>query len=136
MGGVGCGVAAPDVNMEVTMVVLLWRGRRRLGDVDDGEGDEGYVDGWMVVSPRVRMDKWRGGWWPDLVASGLAEKVWRCRKNFEGARKLRGGRFAARVDVSTFFDSYNDAYTCVLAGHHEIVFAAMSGRISFCSMVI
>nr|GEW35563.1 hypothetical protein [Tanacetum cinerariifolium] len=32
-----CGVAVAAVNMVVMMVVLVWRGRRRLGDVDDGE---------------------------------------------------------------------------------------------------
>nr|GEZ67464.1 hypothetical protein [Tanacetum cinerariifolium] len=97
MGGVGCGVASAAVNMVVTMVVLVWRGRRRLGDVDDGEGDEGDVDGWVVVSRGVGMDRWRGGWWSDPVPNGLAEKVWRRRKNFGHARKLRGRRKQIRL---------------------------------------
>nr|GEV19553.1 hypothetical protein [Tanacetum cinerariifolium] len=64
MGSVGCGVAAAAVNMVVTMVVLVWRGRRRLGDVDDGEvvGVVGVVFG--------GVDDKDGGvvWWIYLQA--------------------------------------------------------------------
>nr|GEY63178.1 hypothetical protein [Tanacetum cinerariifolium] len=80
MGGVRCGVAAVAVNMVVTMVVLVWRGRRRLGDVDDGEGDEGDVDGYVVVSRGVGMDRWRGGWWSCRKSVAAPKKLWGRKK--------------------------------------------------------
>nr|GFB83031.1 hypothetical protein [Tanacetum cinerariifolium] len=66
------------VNMVVSMVVLVWRGRRRLGDVDDGEGDEGDdIDGGMEVL--VRWQWWRGVCcdgrrrWPETHRSGAGK---------------------------------------------------------------
>nr|GEW98402.1 hypothetical protein [Tanacetum cinerariifolium] len=48
------------VNMVVTMVVLVWRGRRRLGDDDDG------VVSWMMMV------------WFD----GVVEMAWCCGGSF------------------------------------------------------
>ncbi|GKB90811.1 hypothetical protein Tco_0963083 [Tanacetum coccineum] len=52
---------------------VMWRGGSGGDDDVVVMVDRGDVVGRRWVA-------WRGGWWPDLVAGGLAEKVWRHRK--------------------------------------------------------